>query len=161
MECNGVHTLQVTNTSWVGVTCIASQSTNYGDDERDEWEHPLTSGTGIYIALKPLRLWLSPTWQLSVYTAYTISAHVTVCCCCCQYYLRRPTVRLNSIGAPETGALISRPSAMRIFWFLIACSPLAFVVLRATAGLWIPSWEPRDIRPPDKRLGRIRTIGSI
>merc|ERR1712085_28104 len=55
-----------------------------------------------------------------------------------------PTVRLNSIGVPETSALISRPSAGRILCFLIACSPLAFVVLRATAGLYIPPWQPQD-----------------
>ena len=52
------------------------------------------------------------------------------------------TVRLNSIGEPETGALISQPSAAQILCFFVAYSPLAFVVVRATAGLLIPAWEP-------------------
>ena len=71
-----------------------------------------------------------------------------------------PTAHLNSIGAPKRGAHIPQPSAARILCFLIACSPLAFIVVRATAGLLISSWEPRVIRPPNKRLGWIRKIGS-
>ena len=45
------------------------------------------------------------------------------------------TVRLNSIDAPETGEFISRPSAKQLLCFLVAWSPLPFIVLHTTAGL--------------------------
>jgi hypothetical protein len=44
--------------------------------------------------------------------------------------------------------------------FLVASDPLIIIVVSATAGLWIAPWQPQDIRPLDKRLGRICRIVS-
>jgi len=44
---------------------------------------------------------------------------------------------------------------------LIAHTPLAFVVSRATVGHRIPPLEPWDMRAPDKSFGRIRKLELI
>ena len=70
----------------------------------------------------------------------------------------RPTVHLNSIGAPKMRGHISQPSASKILYFLIACTPWAFIVLHTTIGLPIPLWQSWNTRRLGKRLGQIRRI---
>ena len=73
---------------------------------------------------------------------------------------QRRRIRLNPIGEPTIGRLISWPSVAHVLCVLVVCTPSAFIVVRRSVGQWISPLHPWDIRHPGKRLGRIFRIGS-